>query len=230
MMHEYAHSFIAWIFHAKANPLALDYGGLNLNNILFQDDIDENVDYAPIFAAGHGALASLIAVAGVLIGNGLSYVISRFLYTAAKRKNQRAWAMFFFWIILMSVGNFLSYVPIRTFASHADMATTAKGINASPWLIVLVLGIPFAIAVWHFFAKILPDVEAFLFPREPGLQAVLVLLSAYFVFVSFGGSGMHNYGDVSYWLSAICKYVLFPCVTIVCWQRRSPKGLQPDAA
>ena len=64
MVHEYAHSFTAWLLHFKANPLALDYGHLNLNNLLFQDDIDENVDYAPIFAAKRGSSVALIAVPG----------------------------------------------------------------------------------------------------------------------------------------------------------------------
>jgi hypothetical protein len=220
MLHEYAHSFTAWTFHYKTNPVALDYGGFNLENILFQDDIDENVDYAPIFAAGHGYIASIIAVAGVLIGNGLSYVASRFLYGKAVHNKQRTWAMFFFWTCAMSVGNFLSYVPIRTFATHADMATTAHGLNASPWLICLLLGVPFAVAIWHFLAKILPQAEAFLFPGEPAMQAILVLLSTYLIFVFFGGSGFHRYGSVSYALSAFSEYVLFPLVTIVFWQRR----------
>lgn len=219
MMHEYAHSFTAWLLHYKTNPLALDYGGLNLDNILFQNDIDENVDYAPIFAAGRGPLASLIAVAGVLIGNGISYIVSRLLYTKAKQKKMRSWAMFFFWLCVMSVGNFLSYVPVRTFTTHADMATTAQGLYVSPWVIALALGIPFAVAIWHFFARVLPDAEAFLFPDEPAVQTVLVLLSTYFVFVFFGGSGIRNYGSTSHWLSAISEYVLFPLVTILCWQR-----------
>ena len=64
MVHEYAHSFTAWLLHFKANPLALDYGHVNLNNLLFQDDIDENVDYAPIFAAERGSSVALIAVPG----------------------------------------------------------------------------------------------------------------------------------------------------------------------
>ena len=225
MMHEYAHSFTAWLLHYKTNPLALNYGGLNLDNILFQNDIDENVDYAPIFAAGRGPLASLIAVAGVLLGNGASYLVSRVLYAKARQKKRRARAMFFFWICVMSVGNFLAYVPVRTFATHADMATTAQGLNISAWVIALVLGIPFGVAIWHFFTKILPDAETFLFPNEPSLQAVLVLLAAYFVFVSMGGAGYRNYGSVSHWLSAFSEYVLFPVVTILCWQRERQRVL-----
>ena len=230
MIHEYAHSFTAWLLHCKANPFALDYGGLNLDNILFQDDIDENVDYAPIFAAGRSAPASLIAVAGVLIGNGISYLASRTLYARAKQRSRRAWAMFFFWLCVMSVGNFLSYVPVRTFATHADMATAAKGLNLSPWVIALVLGVPFAAAIWHFFARILPDAEGFLFGDEPMLRGVLVLLTSYLVFVFFGGAGIRNYGTVSHWLSVISRYVLFPVVTIICWQRAGQEEITATAA
>jgi hypothetical protein len=57
----------------------------------------------------------------------------------------------------MSVGKFLSYLPMRTFATHADMATTVQGFNVSAWGIVLGLGVPFGIAIWHFFARIFPD-------------------------------------------------------------------------
>jgi hypothetical protein len=229
LLHEYAHSFTAWLLHYKANPLALDYGHLNLNNLLFQEDMDENVDYAPIFAAGRGSLAALIAVAGVLIGNGLSYLVSRSLYARATARNSRGWAIFFFWVCVMSVGNFLSYVPVRTFATHADMATAAQGLGVSAWVIALVLGVPFAVAIWHLFARILPDAAIFLFRDEPVLQGVLVLMTTYLVFAFFGGSGIRNYGSVSHWLSAFCQYVLFPIVTIACLQQTSCNSSRNDA-
>jgi hypothetical protein len=221
LMHEYAHSFTAWLLHAKANPLALNYGHLSLENILFQSDIDENVDYAPVFAAGRDAVASFIAVAGVLLGNGASYIVSRVLYAKTRQKEMGAWAMFFFLLCVMSVGNFLCYVPIRTFTSHADMATTARGLHVSPWVIALLLGIPFACALWHFFAKILPDAETFLFPEAPLSQWMLVLLTTYLVFVFFGSAGAHGYGGVSHWLSVVSECILFPVVTILCWPRRT---------
>jgi len=63
--HEYAHSTLAWLLGWKANPLALNYGHLTLSNLLAQFDIDENVNYAPIFAAGHDHQAGLIAAAGL---------------------------------------------------------------------------------------------------------------------------------------------------------------------
>ncbi|WP_263377567.1 hypothetical protein [Granulicella paludicola] len=219
MVHEYAHSFTAWLLHFKANPLALDYGHITLDNILFQEDIDENVDYGPIFAAGHGYLAALIAVAGVLIGNGLSYLLSRLLYARAQMKESRVWAMFFFWICVMSVGNFLSYVPVHTFATHADLATTVQGFGVSAWMIAVVLGVPFAIAIWHFLTRMLPDAKVFLFQQEPVSQGVLILLTTDLIFVFFGGSGIRNYGSASHWLSAFSKYVLSPVITVFSLQQ-----------
>ena len=40
-IHEYVHSFTAWLVGYKANPLAINYGHLSLENILRQADIDE---------------------------------------------------------------------------------------------------------------------------------------------------------------------------------------------
>jgi hypothetical protein len=121
--------------------------------------------------------------------------------------------VFFFWLGVMSVGNFLSYVPVRTFASHADMSTVVRGLNVSPWVIALGLGIPFGVAIGHFLRKMLPEAKAFLFGTEPILQGVLVLMTTYFIFVFFGGAGLHNYGNTGYWISACCEYLFFPTAT-----------------
>jgi hypothetical protein len=222
LMHEYAHSFSAWLLHAKADPLALDYGHFTLGNILLQSDIDENVDYAPIFAAGRNHVAAFIAVAGVLIGNGLSYLISRALMARARRSGSSISLLFAFLLCVMSIGNFLSYVPLRTFATHADMATTAKGLQASPWVIALGLGIPFALALLHFFERILNTTGRLLFPGSYASQCVLVVLTTFLIFGFFGSAGMKNYGDVSHMLSMICVYALFPVVTLLYWPRSRP--------
>jgi len=92
-------------------------------------------------------------------------------------------------------------------------------------LIALGLGVPFAVALWHFFAKILPDAEAFLLPEALLSQRVFVLLTTCLVFVFFGGSGLHGYGSPSHWLSAISVYILFPVVTIICWPRSGGRSM-----
>jgi hypothetical protein len=142
---------VAWGLRYKANPLSLNYGHLDLNKLLTLDDIDQNVDYDPIFAAVRGPLAFRIAVAGVLFGNGLFSLLSRYFYSAGKDQGRRLLAPFLFLLLcMMNTGNLISYVPARTFATHADMATVERGLNISPWWVAIVLGIPFCTAVWHF--------------------------------------------------------------------------------
>ncbi len=174
LVHEYAHSFSAWAVGYKADPLALNYGPLTLGNAAFLLDVDENVQYGPMFAAGKGYLASLVAVAGVLFGNGFLYVGARRFYSQAMQRRRDVLVLFALMLCLMNVGNFLCYVPVRTFATHADMATLEKGLHASPWWIITVLGIPFAIAIWHYFAKLLPDACGFFFGGNRIPQVALV--------------------------------------------------------
>jgi hypothetical protein len=219
-MHEYAHSVSAWVMHGKTNPLALHYGPSTIANILLQQDIDENVDYGPIFADGRDGVAALIAVAGVLFGNGLSYVLSRVLYVRAKRQNGSATAQFAFWLCLMSVGNFLSYVPLRTFSTHADMHTVEIGLHVSPWVISLGLGIPFGAALLHFLLRILPDAEGFLLGDEYSGRCLLVILSCSVIFEFFGRAGLHGYGEAAHRMSAVCVYAMFPVAVLLCWPRR----------
>jgi len=220
LVHEYAHSFTAWALGWKANPLALHYGSLNFNNLVFLDDIDENVNYAPILAAGKGWAVSLIAVAGVLIGNGLCYIASRWLYVSAKRQSRRTLALFAFLLCLMSVGNFLSYVPVRTFATHADMHTVEQGLGISPWWIAIVLGLPFAVALVHFLVRLLPDARGYLFSGQVTGQAILTALCCYAIFGFFGGAGMRRYGPVSHWIS-LTLLLCLPLALIALWPRRS---------
>ncbi|MGA9717812.1 MAG: hypothetical protein WBQ79_05985 [Acidobacteriaceae bacterium] len=231
LVHEYAHSFTAWALGYKTNPLALNYGHLSLTNVVTLSDIDENVDYDPIFASGHGPFAALIAVAGVLFGNGLSYLLSRRLYTAAKQRGRRTLALFMFLFCMMNAGNFISYVPVRTFTTHADMFTVQRGLSISPWWIAVVLGIPFCVAVWHFVTRLLPAAMLFFFPNAKLAQIVLLVLSAFMIFVFFGGAGLHHYGEVSHFISAFSVYALFPLSILLRWPRRiTDRALQHQIA
>ncbi len=39
LLHEYSHSFLAWVLGFKANPLALNYGQPTLKNIILLGDM-----------------------------------------------------------------------------------------------------------------------------------------------------------------------------------------------
>lgn len=108
LVHEYAHSFSAWALGYKADPFGLNYGHLTPGNVAFLLDIDENVEYGRMFAAGKGYLASLVAVAGVLFGNGLLYFAARRLYPVAKQRYRDVLALFALLLCLMNVGNFFA--------------------------------------------------------------------------------------------------------------------------
>jgi hypothetical protein len=215
--HEYAHSTLAWLLGWKSNPLALDYGHLTFSNLLAQFDIDENVDYAPIFASGHNHQAGLIAVAGVALGNGLiTYPLSLWALATSKRHNSASWAFLSYWILVASVGNFLCYVPIRVFSLRADMHTTAIGFDCSPWWILLVLGLPFGLALIHFLVRIEPHTLRWLLPDSTARRAVLVVLTALALFAFYGAAGWSS-GTISHRLSETSVYLLFPLMTLVGW-------------
>ncbi|GGG91592.1 hypothetical protein [Silvibacterium dinghuense] len=173
-----------------------------------QGDVDENVDYDPIFAAGRGWLASLIAVAGVLFGNGGLYLISRLGLKQAETRKHQAAGLFWLLVCLMCVGNFIAYVPNRTFAAHADMATTERGLGCSPWWIAIGLGVPFLIASWHYFARILPRV-AVAWSRELPLAPLILAVIAVLIFTEFyGRAGLQRYGPVSHGIAAFWSYAV----------------------
>jgi len=227
LIHEYAHSFTAWALGYKANPLALHYGRLSFLNLAIQRDIDENVHYDSIFAAGKGYLAALVAVAGVLFANGILYLVSRRLYSFAKQRNRRMLGLFAFLFCLMNVGNFLCYVPIRTFATHADMANLERGLRVSPWWVATVLGFPCTVAIAHFFMRLLPDARSFIFPCQKVSQVVLVAVRSFVMFGYYGSAGLQGYGRTSHWLSVVSSCVLFPVVFVLCWPRQKEQRAKP---
>ena len=223
--HEYAHSFTAWLLGWKANPLALNYGHLDTANLFIQSDVDENVDYGPIFAAHCGAQAALIAVAGVAIGNALvTYAAGRAGFLASKKSNSRGWGMFFYWLCVASAGNMIAYVPNRTFAGHADMYTVVKGLSCSPWLIIIVLGFPFSVALFHFILRFAPNALTWFFPASPGKRVAMVVLTSVAIFGFYGSAGLSGYGPVSHVLATICLTTLLPLsMAFGFWRTFRPK-------
>lgn len=213
--HEYAHSTIAWLLGWKRNPLDLNYGQLTASNVLLQSPIDENVNYAPIFAGHHGLQAGLIAGAGMVLGNLLlTYPLSRLGFARAKRHSSLLWALCFYWLCVASVGNLLDYVPVRTFALHGDMYTLEQGFSCSPWWVIVVLGIPSAIILVHFFIRFMPGALCWMFPQSAGQRYVMAVLTAFIVFGFYGAAGWSGSGPVSHTLSVICVCIMAPLAAL----------------
>ncbi len=209
--HEYAHSFTAWVLGAKSNPFALHYPQPTVVVLLIQLGINQNVDEEALFASGHGAQAAIIAAAGMILGNALiSFSLSRWGYAWAKKAGSRGWAMFAYWATVASVGNFLDYVPVRTFTSEGDMGSVQRGFGWSPWTILVVLGIPTLLALIYFFARVEPATLAWLFPRSVAKRSVFAILTAFAIFGFYGAAGLLEGGPISHKLSVISVTLIFP--------------------
>lgn len=141
LVHEYAHSFTATLLGFKSNPWMLHFGTPTFANVTILWQVNENVDYASIHAQGHGYLAALVAFAGFGIGNVILYIACLWLLYTSKVSIRPLWRLFVFWLCLMNVGNFYDYVPIRTFYHGGDIGHIVRGLNCSPWVILVVLGI-----------------------------------------------------------------------------------------
>jgi hypothetical protein len=214
--HEYAHSFTAWLMGWKSNPLALNYAHPTMKVLLLQLGIDQNVDEARIYASGHGVSAAIIAGAGMVIGNGLiSYPLSRWGYVAAKRRGSRARAMFAYWCCVASFGNFLDYVPVRTFTSTGDMGSVERGFGWSPWTVVLVLGIPTLIALGYLFLRIEPETIKWLFPESNARRVAMAVLTAFVMFAFYGSAGLLEGGPISFKISKASLLVVFPIMAAI---------------
>jgi hypothetical protein len=216
--HEYAHSFTAWLLGWKSNPLALYYAHPTLVVFLAQLGINQDVNEAPIFASGHGHDAAIIAAAGMVIGNGLiSLPLSRLGYAMAERRGHDGWAMFFYWITVASLGNFIDYVPVRTFTDEGDMGSIQRGFGWSPWTVLLVLGLPTAMLLLYFFFRVEPVTIQRLFPNDKPKQTLILLVTAGVLFGFYGAAGLLEGGPVSHRVSQVSVYVVLPMVIVISW-------------
>jgi hypothetical protein len=217
--HEYAHSFMAWFLGYKQNPLAINYGGTSWLNLFLLFHIDEHVNYDLIIAQGHLYHMALIAFAGPGIGNGLLYLISLFLLTRKKVQRNPLLFYFIFWFNFMNLANFYDYVPVRTFATHGDIAHITKGLDISPWSIYIIVGYLVAFVIWYFFTRTLIQAFIYLKLQTTSLRASLMIVCVLPLFGYFGMAGFIDYGEISHFLSAT-SFILIPGAIIACWPTR----------
>ncbi|MFN8770774.1 MAG: hypothetical protein ACK5Z5_01050 [Neisseriaceae bacterium] len=215
--HEYAHSFSAWTFGFKTNPFALHYGSLNWNNLLNLSEVSENVDYKSVEQASR-LKAAFIAFSGAGIGNCLLFTIA-IIAINTKKPHSKIYYYFFSWLIVMNLGNFIDYIPIRTFASHGDIHEIIISLNISPWWIMIVLGYPIIYAVWYFYSTILCNVYVKMSFNKVE-QSIFLILVTFTLFILFGTTGIRNYGSDPHLLSLLSIY-FSPILVIACWPQRS---------
>ncbi|GGA03590.1 hypothetical protein [Dyella caseinilytica] len=220
LAHEYCHAFTAWMLGYKQNPLALNYGEKSVANILFQQDIDENVDYDPLFAAHKGFSAALIALAGPGMGNGFLYFICLWVFRWAISIDRRMLATFFFWLALMCAGNVWGYAPTRTITTHADMALAARGLGISTWLLFPFVTAAAVYIAYSFFFQLFAMAKHQLFGGSTDRLVLVSALVSYFYFGFFGGGEISgHYGAVPALFSTVSLLILLPLSALFCIRR-----------
>jgi hypothetical protein len=215
LLHEYAHSVVAWSLGWMTKPFGIDYGPLTLGNVLFLDDVSDNVDYAPIQAAGHGAQAAIIALAGPFLGNGALYFVAYGVASTTFIQSRRWCTAFVYWFALMSSANVWGYVPLRALTTHADIAIAAKGLGISTWVLFPILIGPALYIVYHFFHKMFPKVFTTITAQSGTDLAMLIAFTGFWYFSFFAGDGISgSYGPIPQGLSILSRYLLFPLAVI----------------
>jgi hypothetical protein len=227
IQHEYAHSFMAWITGIKDDPIRIDWGGSGIHNILTLGDIDEDVDYDQALAAGHTTAAALTAMAGVVIGNGVFYLVARQLLWRPAVAG-RAWVLYFlFWYIVHSVGNFYDYVPLRTFTAGGDVKNFALASGWSRWWIYGVAGYLTLWAIVDLYQKALPrTLDAAGFGRVWPARASVLVLSTLALFVLYALPALEQADPVSVFMGRT-SLIIIPAVLIATWRRNVVSELPP---
>jgi hypothetical protein len=227
LAHEYAHSIFAWALGWMKEPFGIDYGHASLNNFIFLDDVDDNVDYAPIMAAGHGVSAAIIALAGAFVGNAAVYFLLYALLRTNVVKSRRRLASFFYWLSLMSAANVWSYVPVRALTTHADIAIAANGFGVSVWLLFPFLIVPSLYIVHHFFCRNFAGVYAIISSGRSSHLSLLIAFTAFWFFYYFvGDSASGSYGLIAQVMSLTSRYLLFPLAVV--WLTNRYAKVQPS--
>ncbi|WP_183009750.1 hypothetical protein [Gluconacetobacter dulcium] len=208
--HEYAHAFVAWGLGWKGDPLALHYGTAAIDNILLQQQIDENVDYAPIFASGRGWQAALIAAAGPLLANGgTALICHRLIMGLIGRAGRPVVLWGLVWVDAFSTFNVWSYAPLRVLTSHGDMALLARGLGISVWGLFPFVSAFAVWLVWRFACRALPVAQARLFPVDRQKIFSMTVLAVSLGFFSIPGF-LGGYGPFCAVLGMVSVFMVLP--------------------
>lgn len=208
LIHEWTHGLMAWINGVKSSPFNIYYGDWTLLNV------DEAVDYPSLASAGRNTAIAFIAITPVVLNLFLS--LYSFYLMHRKAIQIKRWVYkFCFWFSAINLAEFFSYVPIRTFTTHADIFNFNSSAQLSPWIIGTIGGSISLILIAFFFIKILPMTYRIL-NLKFWEQVVYLAVILFILFVIGGYRGASHYGNVSA-VMGIISLALIPLIFILCF-------------
>lgn len=225
--HEFAHSFTAWYYGFKENPLALYYGHFNWQNIIFVTGIDENVNYYLLYLLDHPKIIGATAFSGLFV-TLLFYITTLLILQLHSIKQKHYLYYFLFWINLVNLSELVSYVILRSFSEHGDIAHIEYGWNISPWLIFIIGGLLLSAAVIHFFIYTLVELYNVMPLDKKSLRLFILICTS---FIMFAQSGVRmflaSYGIFATTLGVIF-FILFFLTILFCYPQVKPRVFVKD--
>lgn len=209
LIHEWTHGFIAWLNGAKSNPFNIYYGDWTLLNV------DEAVDYPSLLNKKRNWAVACIAIGPIIVN--LLLTLSSFNLMKKRHIQQRKWGYtFLLWFSAFNLTEFFSYIPIRTFTTHADVFNFNHALNCSPWVIGLIGGLCSVLLISYFFLKILPMTYNVLDINKFWVRLIYLLAMLFIFFVIGGFRGAYHYGSISATMGTV-SIIMIPIIFALCF-------------
>lgn len=131
LLHEWTHGLMAWLYHVKASPFDIQYGGFLLLHA------DESVPYGMLLAHHKQYEAAVIGISG-MIYNVIVLLIAFFFLNKPAINDYPKWQLFLYWTAIMNLCPIMGYIPNSIFSSEGDVGRFIEGTHMSPWLVLIV--------------------------------------------------------------------------------------------
>lgn len=181
--HEYAHSFVAWMYGYKSNPFDIHYGEFTWQNIIFVHGINENVNYSLMNLRGDHFAMGLAAFAGPGIATVFMYALSLFLLRSQTVKRYPYLFYFFCWVSVINLAELISYFVARVFVEQDDSGIFEYAWGISPWIVFFIGIIILYFGVKYLYNTLLREIYLRLELKSVLANALILFL---FTFILFG--------------------------------------------
>ncbi|MCQ8241119.1 hypothetical protein [Rhizosaccharibacter radicis] len=215
--HEHVHSVTAWLLGYMPTPFTVVWG-----NPLTIRGWDEGVPYDLLFPApGHPAEAAIGAMPllmhAILVSAGLAILVR----CPAPRHGRGL--LLLYWLVVVNLGELLSYVVMRPFIPTGDTGRFAEGLDISPWFL-FVGGLLFlAVALWVLSRRVTPMLGLYVGGDGAGRLAVIVA-TAFVMFLWMSGLRMMALFPDPLWKNGLLGIVGFTGWILMHWRGPVPAG------
>lgn len=200
-IHEFTHSTIAWAYGFKKNPFHFHFGDFTLFLI------DDQTDHRAMLAQNRNVLAAISAITPNIL-NAVLYIASAILCSSKKIQEKVYVYLFFFWFMIVNIGQVYSYILWRTFETHGDVSIFLQNLNISPyWLFIP--GMTFIIfSVYNILRHQILRAYKTLKISQIWSQAIFLFFVLLILFGYFGGL-LYNVISKRYY------YLIYPILLII---------------